>query len=86
MGFLAVVIMKKLIIGVFTALLVIGCAGPVNISETISTAKCDDGATIYARKFIFEEHQYIEFTHHRVGHNNTGFVHDPNCWCMVDLD
>lgn len=82
--------MKKLIVGVFTALLVIGCAGPagpVNSSKAISAAKCDDGVTIYARKFIFEEHQYIEFTHYRGGYdNNTGVVHDPNCWCMVDLD
>ena len=75
--------MKKLVIAIFTALLLFGC-GP----ETQKAVYSDDGTKIYARKFTFEEHQYIEF--YREGgfsyDNYTGFVHDPNCWCMVDFD
>lgn len=73
--------MKKLVIAIFTALLLCGCA-----PET-QKVYSDDGTTICVKKFTFEEHQYIEFF--RVGgiyDNNTGFVHDPNCWCMIDYD
>ena len=74
--------MKKLIIAIFTALLLCGC-GP----ETQKAVYSDDGTKIYARKFTFEDHQYIEFYRHSPGYDNyTGFVHDPNCWCMIDYD
>ena len=74
--------MKKLILAIFAALLLAGC-GP----ETQKATHSDDGTTIYARKFEFEGHQYIEFYRHDIGYDNyTGFVHDPNCPCMIDYD
>jgi hypothetical protein len=75
--------MKKLVIAIFTALLLCGCE-----PGTQKVHKSDDGAEIYVRKFTFEGHQYIEF--YRPSHftydNYTGFVHDPDCWCMADYD
>ena len=75
--------MKKLIAMIFTAILMFGCE-----PETQKGVYCDDGTTIYARKFTFEEHQYIEFYRHAPGYDNyTGFVHDPDCQaCMIDYD
>jgi len=74
--------MKKFIILVFALILLGGCR-----PETQERIKCDDNTTIYARKFVYESHQYIEFYRHNIGHDNyTGFVHDPNCWCMIDYD
>lgn len=67
---------------IFTVILLLGCE-----PETQKAVYGDDGAKIYARKFMFEEHQYIEFYRPAAVYDNyTGFVHDPNCWCMVDLD
>lgn len=76
--------MKKLIALIFTAVLLLGCEPGMQQKAVYG----DDGTTIYARKFTFEEHQYIEFYRPCSGayDNYTGFVHDPNCWCMVDLD
>ena len=74
--------MKKCVSAIFTALLLCGC-GP----ESQQAVYSDDGTTIYARKFTFEEHQYIEFYRPTEPYDNcTGFVHDPNCWCMIDCD
>lgn len=75
--------MKKFIILVFALVLFGGCE-----PETRKAVHSDDGTTIYARKFTFEEHQYIEFyrPHGPSYDNYTGFVHDPNCWCMIDYD
>lgn len=76
--------MKKFILAIFAALLVAGCE-----PETQKPTYSDDGTTIYARKFEFEGHQYIEFYRPNKGlsyDNYTGFVHDPNCWCMIDYD
>ena len=76
--------MKKLVIAIFTALLLCGCE-----PESQKAVYSDDGTKIYARKFTFEEHQYIEFFRPAPGasyDNYTGFVHDPNCWCMIDYD
>ena len=75
--------MKKFIILAFALALLGGCR-----PETQEQIKCEDNTTIYARKFTFEEHQYIEFYRHSPGtyDNYTGFVHDPNCWCMIDYD
>ncbi len=75
--------MKKFAIVVFFLLLFSGCE-----PKSQKSVETEDGSRLYARKFTFEEHQYIEF--YRNGHfsydNYTGFVHDPNCWCMVDYD
>ena len=74
--------MKKLIAMIFTGILLLGCK-----PDTQKAVYGDDGTKIYARKFTFEEHQYIEFYRNIPGYDNyTGFVHDPNCWCMVDYD
>ena len=75
--------MKKLIIGVLGLALLCGCE-----PETQKTIQVNDGTKLYSRKFEFEGHQYIEF--YRPGgfsyDNYTGFVHDPNCPCMIDYD
>ncbi len=75
--------MKKFILAIFAVLLLAACE-----PESQKATHSDDGTTIYSRKFEFEGHQYIEF--YRLGSfrydNYTGFVHDPNCWCMVDCD
>ena len=74
--------MKKLIAMIFTAILLCGCE-----PESQKAVYSDDGTKIYVRKFTFEEHQYIEFYRPTEVYDNcTGFVHDPNCWCMVDYD
>lgn len=75
--------MRKFIILIFSLLLLCGCE-----PETQKGVYCDDGTMIYARKFTFEEHQYIEFYRHAPGYDNyTGFVHDPDCQtCMIDYD
>ena len=74
--------MKKLIVAIFAALLLCSCE-PTSQKQVYS----DDGAKIYVRKFTFEEHQYIEFYRSMPGYDNyTGYVHDPNCWCMIDYD
>ena len=78
--------MKKLIIGILAAFLLCGCRSE-NMKVSGEKTYCDDGAVIYARKFTFEEHQYIEFIRFRPSYDDyTGFVHDPNCWCMVDYE
>ena len=79
--------MKKVFILLLAALLAYSCntetKGETHV-ETPQVIRCEDGVKIYARKFTFENHQYIEFKDQRYyGH---GFVHDPNCWCMIDYD
>ena len=74
--------MKKFIILIFALVLLGGCR-----PETQEQVKCDDNTTIRARKFVYDGHQYIEFYRYHIGNDNyTGFVHDPNCWCMVDYE
>jgi hypothetical protein len=75
--------MKKVILAICAALLLCGCepdSQKVNLSQ--------DGTKIYARKFEFEGHSYIEFYRpSAISYDNyTGFVHDPNCPCMIDYD
>lgn len=70
--------MKKLLIAIFAVLLVNGCE-----PETQHLIKSEDNTTLRVRKFTFEEHQYIEFCR---DNHYTGFVHDPNCWCMIDYN
>ena len=76
--------MKKFILAILTVLLFAGCE-----PETQKPTYCDDGTKIYARKFEFDGHQYIEFYRPNMSlsyDNYTGFVHDPDCWCMIDYD
>lgn len=74
--------MKKLIIIILALLSLCGCTSKIG-----SPVQCDDSTVIYARKFTFEGHQYIEFYRHIPGYDNrTGFVHDPDCECMIDYD
>ena len=76
--------MKRFILAIFAMFLLAGCE-----PETQKPTYSDDGTTIYARKFEFEGHQYIEFRRPSKAlpyDNYTGFVHDPNCWCMIDYD
>jgi hypothetical protein len=82
--------MKKLLILLLVALLAYSCntetKGETHV-ETTQVIRCEDGVKIYVRKFTFENHQYIEFCRPSPGYDNyTGFVHDPNCWCMIDYD
>ena len=75
--------MKKLIAMVFTAILLFGCE-----PESQKTIYSSDGTILHARKFVYEGHQYIEF-YRSSGFsydNYTGFVHDPDCPCMIDYD
>ncbi len=74
--------MKKVILVICAALLLCGCE-----PDSQKVVNSSDGTKIYARKFEFEGHSYIEFYRPAIGYDNyTGFVHDPNCWCMVDFD
>lgn len=66
--------MKKIIL-ILLLLLCIGC------SSTDGVQVEDTG--IYAVKFEYEGHSYIQFNE---GRNGTGYVHDPDCWCMIDYD
>ena len=78
--------MKKLFILLIAALLVHSCNRETK-DETSQVIRCEDGVEICARKFTFEKHQYIEFYRRSPGYDNyTGFVHDPDCWCMIDYD
>ena len=81
--------MKKIISILFVVLSLFVVSGCKNNSENNSEDNTkfvimSDGGKIYVRKFIFENHQYIEFKDYRYyGH---GYVHDPDCWCMIDYD
>ena len=76
--------MKKFILVILLALLLAGCGSKQH--ENWETIVCEDGTEIYARKFVYDKHQYIEFRD--LGRNTTsaGFVHDPDCWCMIEYD
>ena len=75
--------MKKLVIAIFSLLLLSGCG-----HKAWEPVECEDGSTVYVRKFVYEEHQYIQFYQHKIGFDkHTGFVHDPDCQtCMIDYD
>lgn len=79
--------MKKFILILIAAICLCSCNADTKDDahvETSQVIRCEDGAKIYVRKFTFEKHQYIEFKDHRFyGH---GFVHDPDCWCMIEYD
>ena len=71
--------MKKLVLSICAAILLCGCEPE---SQTVSYS--EDGTKIYARKFDFEGHQYIEFYRPAGGYDNyTGYVHDPDCPCFI---
>ena len=48
-----------------------GCSSTNNVSTDI-----------HAVKFEYEGHSYIQFDAGGV----SGYVHDPDCWCMVEYD
>lgn len=70
--------MKKLLIVFITLIAMYSC-----MSNTQTKIYTTDGIPIYALKFEYDGHRYIEFT--RVGSdmydNYTGYVHDPDCPC-----
>ena len=70
--------MKKLLIVFITLIAMYSC-----MSNTQTKIHTTDGIPIYALKFEYDGHRYIEFT--RVGSdmydNYTGYVHDPDCPC-----
>lgn len=73
--------MKKLIIIIASALcLFSGCCGDPSSQKQTRT---DDGAVLYARRFEFDGHRYIEFyrPYYMTYDNYTGYVHDPDCPC-----
>jgi hypothetical protein len=51
-------------------------------------ASCNDKTPeeVKAKKFEFEGHSYIEFYRYDMHVNYTGFVHDPDCQCMIEYD
>lgn len=69
--------MKKIIL-VILLLLCIGCS-------STSRVQVDD-TNICAVRFEYEGHSYIQFNAGRKGNGVSGYVHDPNCWCMIDYD
>ena len=62
--------MKKIIL-IILLLLCMGCSSTNNVSTDI-----------HAVKFEYEGHSYIQFDAGGV----SGYVHDPDCWCMVEYD
>ena len=70
--------MKKIIL-VILLLLCMGC------SSTNKSAQVEN-TNIYAIKFEYEGHSYIQFNAGRNANGVSGYVHDPNCWCMIDYD
>ncbi len=70
--------MKKIIL-VILLLLCMGC------SSTNNSVQVED-TNIYAVKFEYEGHSYIQFNAGRTANGVSGYVHDPNCWCMIDYD
>ncbi len=66
--------MRKFFVLAAAALLLGGCDENGNLDSEVK-----------ARRFEFEGHSYIEFYRHNLGYDNiTGYVHDPDCWCLVD--
>lgn len=51
-------------------------------------ASCNDKTPeeVKAKKFEFEGHSYIEFYRSDIIRGRTGFVHDPDCQCMIEYD
>lgn len=70
--------MKKIIL-VILLLLCMGC------SSTNKSVQVEN-TNIYAIKFEYEGHSYIQFNAGRTANGVSGYVHDPNCWCMIDYD
>ena len=70
--------MKKLLIVFITLIAMYSCA-----SDMQTKIHTTDGIPIYALKFEYDGHRYLEFT--RIGpdmyDNYTGYVHDPDCPC-----
>lgn len=69
--------MKKIVL-VILLLLCIGCS-------STNSVRVED-TNIYAVKFEYEGHSYIQFNAGKTANGVSGYVHDPNCWCMIDYD
>lgn len=75
--------MKKLLIVFITLIAMYSCASDMQAKKMQTKIHTTDGLPIYALKFEYDGHRYIEFT--RIGpdmyDNYTGYVHDPDCPC-----
>lgn len=58
------------------------------IIAALLLASCNDKTheEVKAKKFEFEGHSYIEFYRSDIFRDRTGFVHDPDCQCMIEYD
>ena len=70
--------MKKIFLIAALLLLAEGCTETGKVQ--LETSQMD----LHAIKFEFEGHSYIQFYKNAQG--VTGFVHNPNCKCMIDYD
>lgn len=70
--------MKKIILIIAALLALCSCSPKTQVEK-----KFEDGTRLYARRFVFEGRQYIEFLRIELQmyDNYTGFVHDPDCPC-----
>ena len=82
--------MKKLFILIFAMLLLVSCRPTSSETYEYEEVVCSDGTVLKATKFWFEDHLYVCFrgtpVHSTPVYSKTGIVHDPNCWCMEDVD
>ena len=69
--------MKKIIL-VILLLLCMGCSSTNSVQV--------EDTNIYAKRFEYEGHSYIQFNAGKTANGISGYVHDPNCWCMIDYD
>ncbi len=72
--------MKKIIFVVLLLLLCMGCSSTDSVKI--------ENTNIYALRFEYEGHSYIQFHSDRPadGMCVSGYVHDPDCWCMIEYD
>ena len=66
--------MKKIIL-ILLLLLCMGCSHTNSVKV--------ENTNIHAVRFEYEGHSYIQFNK---GAYVSGYVHDPDCWCMIDCD
>lgn len=69
--------MKKLIIATIALIALCSCE-----PDTGTIIRTNDGPSLYARKFEYDGHRYIEFARPlEIYDHYTGYVHDPDCPC-----